>query len=301
MAYLTAYQYYNDSANYGSYQYVSLKDIVNNFMLNYKGDTSLINNEDRSKVLFHAKRGIQELNYDAFKEVKVLQLDICDNSRFVLPHDYVNYVRISIYKDGLLRPLHENKQVNYATEYLQDNNCEILFDVDGNILKANESGIDIARITGTLKSTYYNHGSLYNGMEGYFYNGQWYFSMGVGGRYGMETSTANSNPTFRIDNKSGVINFSSDMEGESCILEYISDGMEGGDNSKIAVNKLFEKYIYDYIRYEILNNKFGVQEYVVARARKDMSASRRNAKIRISNMHPGRLLMTLRGQDKIIK
>jgi len=27
----------------------------------------------------------------------------------------------------------------------------------------------------------------------------------------------------------------------------------------------------------------------------------RNAKIRISNIHPGRLLMNLRGMDKIIK
>ena len=29
------------------------------------------------------------------------------------------------------------------------------------------------------------------------------------------------------------------MAGELCILEYISDGMEGGDDSLITVNKLF--------------------------------------------------------------
>ena len=78
MAYITAYQYYENSgatptdANWGSYQYVSLFDIVNNFMLMYQGNNSLVNNEPRYKILFHAKRAIQELNYDAFKEVKIL-------------------------------------------------------------------------------------------------------------------------------------------------------------------------------------------------------------------------------------
>jgi hypothetical protein len=91
------------------------------------------------------------------------------------------------------------------------------------------------------------------------------------------------------------------MSGELCILEYISDGMENGDDSRVSVNKLFEKYVYAYIEYEIINHKLGVQEYIVARARKEKSALLRNAKIRLSNIHPGRLLMNLRGRDKWIK
>ena len=91
------------------------------------------------------------------------------------------------------------------------------------------------------------------------------------------------------------------MQGQSVIVEYVSDGMEQGDDSKISVNKLFEKYVYAYIQYEILNSKLGVQEYIVARARKEKSALLRNAKIRMSNIHPGRLLMNLRGQAKWIK
>jgi hypothetical protein len=77
--------------------------------------------------------------------------------------------------------------------------------------------------------------------------------------------------------------------------------MENGDISAISVNKLFEQYIYAAIKYEILNSKFGVQEYIIQRAKKDRMALLRNAKIRISNIHPGRLLMNLRGMDKIIK
>ena len=91
------------------------------------------------------------------------------------------------------------------------------------------------------------------------------------------------------------------MLNENCVLEYISDGMEGGNDSLVTVNKLFEEYIYAAIKYEILNSKFNVQEYVVNRARKDKSSLLRNAKIRLSNIHPGRLLMNLRGQNKWIK
>jgi hypothetical protein len=307
MAYISQYEYYTNNgnapqnANWGSYQYVSLKDIVNNFMLMYAGNHSLVNNEERYKVLFHAKRAIQELNYDAFKEVKVLELSVTDSLRYVLPSDFVNWVRISLYKDGWLRPLSENIQTLSSNAYLQDNQGNILFDQDGNVLQPQNSEIDYDRLNRTKKSIYLNQGNQFNGSWGWNLDGVWYFDYGIGTAYGLNTETANFNPTFNIDKKAGVINFDSSMANESCILEYVSDGMEGGDDSIISVNKLFEQYIYAAIKFEILNSKFAVQEYVVNRARKEKASLLRNAKIRISNIHPGRLLMNLRGMDKVIK
>jgi hypothetical protein len=307
MAYISQYQYYDNNgnppqdANWGSYQYVSLQDIVTNFLLMHTGNHSLINNEERYKILFHAKRAIQELNYDAFKEIKVLELSVADSLRYVLPSDFVNWVRISLYKDGYLRPLTENIQTLSSRAYLQDNNGNILFDQNGNILQPQNSTIDFDRITGTKKSIYLNKGNQFDNQMGWFVDGIWYFDYRIGNAFGLNTETANFNPTFNVDKKAGVINFDSGMSGELCILEYISDGMENGDDSLVTVNKLFEQYIYAAIKYEILNSKFGVQEYVVSRARKERGALLRNAKIRISNIHPGRLLMNLRGMDKMIK
>ena len=77
--------------------------------------------------------------------------------------------------------------------------------------------------------------------------------------------------------------------------------MESGNDAGVSVNKLFEDYLYAFIRYSLLNGRLGVQEYIVNRARKDKSSLLRNAKIRLSNIHPGRLLMNMRGQDKWIK
>ena len=306
MAYISQYQYYENSgaspedANWGSYQYVSLKDIVNNFMLMYQGNHSLVNNEDRFKILFHAKRAVQELNYDAFKEIKTLQLTVNDAVRFVLPSDYVNWVRVSLYENGVLYPMTENIQLTSAQAYLQDNNAKILFDIKGNVLKPENSLVDLSRQQGGMTEMYLG-GGPYHGQMGYCCNGEWFFEHAIGARYGLNTETANANPLFTINKQEGAIYFSSDMSGKSVVLEYVSDGMNNGNDSEINVNKLFEEFIYAYIRYSLLNSKFGVQEYIVTRARKEKSALLRNAKLRLSNMHPGRLLMNMRGQDKWIK
>ena len=307
MAYINDYAYYTNSgatptnSNWGSYQYVSLADIVNNFMLMYQGNHELINNIERYQILFHAKRGIQELNYDAMKEIKILQLDITQQLRFVLPQDCVNWVRISQFKNGGLYPLSENIQTNWSSSYLQDNQSNVLFDQNGNVLRPQDSQLDLSTILRGNKSIYLNQNSQYNGAEGYNYEGDWYFDYPIGSRFGLNTETANANPTFTIDKQSGVINFSNISGAASVVLEYVSDGMKNGVDSEVQLNKLFEEYIYAYIRYSILNGRLGVQEYVVYRARKDKSSLLRNAKIRLSNIHPGRLLMNLRGQNKIIK
>tara|TARA_R110000744_G_scaffold12332_3_gene36718 strand:- start:17966 stop:18886 length:921 start_codon:yes stop_codon:yes gene_type:complete len=306
MTYITDYQYYENNqvspkeANWGSYQYVGLEDIVTNFMLIYQGNNEILNNLERYQVLFHAKRGIQELNYDAMKEIKILQLTVDSQIRFVLPQDYVNYVRISQYRDGVLYPLTENIQTQWSSSYLQDNNSQILFDLEGNVLKPENSLVDLSRQGGGMREIYLG-GGPYNGQEGICCNGEWYFEYGIGARFGLNTETANVNPTFTINKEQGVIYLSSDLAGKSVVLEYVSDGMEQGNNSKIQINKFFEEFIYAYIRFSILNSKYGVQEYVVNRARKDKSSLLRNAKLRLSNMHPGRLLMNMRGQDKWLK
>jgi len=305
MAYLTGYEYYEnngnspDDKNWGSYQYISLDDIVNNFMLMYVGNDKLVNNVERYNVLFHAKRGIQELNYDALKETKIVELTVCDNATVVLPPDFVNWVRISLYKEGVLMPLTENIQTNFAKSYLQDNNCKVLFDEDGDVL-IGTSLLDGDRIDGIQKTQYLGDGKL-NGALGYNIEGKWVFDYAIGARYGLNTETANINPTFKINKSGGVINFSSSMADQIVVIEYVSDGMEGGDDASVSVNKLFEGYIYAYIKYAILNAKFGVQEYVVRRAQKEKSSLLRNARIRLSNIHPGRLLMNMRGAQKWLK
>ncbi len=290
----TPEEYYASSSSWGSGQYVTLKDVVNNFMLMYVGYDKLIDNVDRYNVLFHAKRGVQQLNYDAFKQPKVLETFVNEDLKVILPQSYVNYIRISYEDEGVLFKMSENQVTNWATRYEQDSTYQYVFDTDGNLIEE-QSELDRIRIEGVFGQ--YPFPGVWYGRDGYYWEDGWYFFSS----YGIDTSSANINPTFTINKAQGVINFSSDLGGKLIVLEYLSDGLESEDPSEVTLHKFAEQFIYAYIKHEILSNRIGVQEYVVNRAKKERFSEFRNAKIRLSNINPRRLLMAFRGKDNWIK
>lgn len=298
MAYITDYEYYTnggiapENINHGSYQYVSLADIVNNFMLMHVGSDKQINNVERYNVLYHAKRGIQEFNYDAMKSFNTIEIMIGDDLKLVMPPDYVNWIRISMEIDGMLYPLTENIKALSAVAYLQDNNLDIVFDIDGNIVTT-ESQLDITRKSQSL----YTGPGPYNGYMGWCCDDTWYF----GRAFGANPSHFSSTPEFKIDNKAGVINFTSGIANTLIVLEYISDGLENGDDAKIGVNKLAETFIMAYIKWAILNNKAGIPEYEKRTAKLEKRSAWLNSKIRLSNINASRLLKVMSGKNTIIK
>lgn len=301
--YITPYTYYENDGNlpedlnWGSYQFVSLPDIVRNFQSNYVGQGKLINRAERSEIIFHAKMAIKELYFDAFKQVKVLELDLNEDIQFVLPPDYVGWVRVSVYKNGVLRPLQENPRENSASAYLQSQDGRILFNESGEVLEPGASQIEMDRISGAQKTVFNEGGESFDGIPGYDVDGTYYYDMVIGHRYGRDSSKSYVGPSFRVDRNRGVINFSSDMAGELCILEYVTDGMENGDDALVTVNKFFEKYLYAYISYHILESSVNTPEYVVRRFRRRHTAELRNAKIRMSKLDYNSLLMPLRSRQ----
>jgi hypothetical protein len=298
MSYITPYQYYTngtgspDSTNWGSYQYVSLADAINNFTLMYVGNDKQINNVKRHEIIFHIKQAIKKLHFDALRSIKSLELEVGDNLKFILPSDYVNYIRISINVNGVLRPLTENRQANTAVRYLQDASQNILFDIN-NELQVIDSDLD------TYRLTLYTGPGQYNGCYGYCIDDNWYFSYQVGARFGANPDEISSAPTFRVNN--GVIDFSSGVANQIVFLEYISDGMANGVDTDIQIHKFAEEFIYRYVKWAFLNQKRGITIYDRNQAKKEYTAEYSNARIRLSNLHPSRLLMSLRGQNKILK
>ena len=53
-------EYYN-SNNFGDYQFVSLDNIIANFMATYVGEEKILPRAKRSDVSFHAHRALKEL------------------------------------------------------------------------------------------------------------------------------------------------------------------------------------------------------------------------------------------------
>jgi len=53
--------------NYGGYEYITLNDAIDNFMVGYVGDGKILQKCKKSDVLFFAKRSLQEFSYDLCK------------------------------------------------------------------------------------------------------------------------------------------------------------------------------------------------------------------------------------------
>ena len=116
--------------NHGNYVYISLEDIVNNFWQNQTGDGTVLGPTKRHQILYWAKKGLQQFNFDVLKEVKAVELELNETLDVILPPDYVSYVRISWVnpETGDLMPMSKNTKLPLATAYLQDNDANILFD-----------------------------------------------------------------------------------------------------------------------------------------------------------------------------
>ena len=112
--------------NYGGYAYISIDDIVNNFLVGYVGAGKLIQNAKRTDVMFHAKRGLQEFSYDVLRSIKSQELTIPPSLSVIIPQDYVNYVQMSWFDDlGVKHIIYPTQLTSNPTEIpIQDNEGE---------------------------------------------------------------------------------------------------------------------------------------------------------------------------------
>ena len=109
---VTHEQYYQGS-DLGNYQFVSLRDIINQFMVTHVGEQKIINKVSRIDVAFHAQRALQELSFDTFKSIKSYQIDIPNSLVMPLPHDYVNYTKLTwVDSSGIKHPLYPTNRTS---------------------------------------------------------------------------------------------------------------------------------------------------------------------------------------------
>ena len=112
--------YYQGSEK-GGYQFTSLEDIVNYFMVVYVGEGKTVSKVNRTDVAFHAQRAMQELSFDTFKSVKSQEIVLPPSNTMMLPHDYVNYTKLS-WSDsaGIKHPLYPTSKTSNPFKILQE-------------------------------------------------------------------------------------------------------------------------------------------------------------------------------------
>lgn len=275
--------YMEDSSQWGNYQYVTLEQIINDFIANQDKDDYTAN-APRRRILYQAMRGIRELYYDTLQEIKAFEIELGPTLTVVLPPDFVNYVRISyVGPDGLLRPMSQNDRMNISRSYLQDHNYNILFDKSGCVMTDDSNSQDYSASfdIDTARELKF--------MSGYTPN--------------LNLNQHHKNGSYRFDKANGTIHFSSDVKSKNIVIEYISDGLYqgtcGGDD--IKVHKFAEEALINFIYYNLIKQRRNVPANEKQRARKEYYNSQRIAGRRINTMRKAELIQALSGSTMNIE
>ena len=140
----TTQQQYYDSNNYGNYQFTSLDDVINQFIIAYVGENKIIPKAKRTDVAFHAQRALQELSFDTFKSCKAQEITVPATLQMTLPQDYVNYTKVSwVDSAGIKHLLYPtSKTSNPSSNPLQDADGKFTLQAVGGLLK-NYSTVDL--------------------------------------------------------------------------------------------------------------------------------------------------------------
>jgi len=287
--------------NYGGYEYLTLEDVCNNFMVGYVGDGKILQSAKKSDVLFFAKRSLQEFSYDTLKSIHSQELTIPSSLNIVLPQDYVNYVSVC-YIDhlGVKRPIYpannlttstyENPIQDTAGIPIQDN------------FASNVEGTSITEERWKKANDVLINQGIFDNLDDYAYWANYYGfdnTLAYGQLYGTEPQYAQINGWFNPNYREGKMSFSSNLVNKLIVLEYISDGLAYDIDSKVP--KLAEDALYASIMYNIVSTRANQSEGMVQRLKRDRSAKLRNAKIRLSNIKLHEIVQVMRGKSKWIK
>ena len=282
---------------FGNYRYISMNDLINNYMIAYVGDGKLITNVKKSEVLFHAKRGIQEFSYDISRIEKIQEIEVGPSLSIPMPQDYINYVRISsVDEAGIEHIIYPAPITSRPSESpLQDNDYNYIFGSDGSLLSGTSltgqrfDDFDISKLISNNKDSSVTYDSDRDSET----------VIMPGGRYGLDPQYSHENGLFVIDELNGKISFSSDIANKIITLKYISDGL--GTNDEMQIHKFAEEAMYKYITHAIASTMVAMPEYIINRFRKERRAAMRNAKLRLSNIKIGEIAQVMRGKSKQIK
>ena len=275
----------SEDENYGGYQFISLDNVINNFIVAYVGEDKIISKIKRTDVAFHAHRALQELSYDTLKSIKSLEIVLPPSITMILPQDYVNYVKFT-WTDGagVERIIYPTSKTSNPTDATQDADGDYTFS-DGELVTDTSSSTWESYQSGTTSEVDNNDYDEPTDLDA--------------NRYGLDPQYAQSNGSFYIDPNTGLVHFSSNLSGKTITIKYISDSL--GTEEEMQVHKFAEEAMYKWIAHAILATRANTQEYLVMRFKKERFAAVRTAKLRLSNLKIEELTQILRGKSKHIK
>ena len=282
-----------------AYRFLSLSDIISNFMVAYVGDDKIIPKARRTDISFHAMRALQELSYDTLKSILSQEITVPPSLQMVLPQDYVNYVKLT-WSDssGIEHTIYPAIKTSNPTKINQQEDGA--YQTSSNNISTSQDDDDPSSTTWeNYKSTTPSE----NQKDDYNLDSDT-FDLNLGQRFGLDPKHAQVNGSFYIDEIEGKIHFSSNISGKTVILKYISDGLINDNrigDGKINIHKFAEEAMYKQIAYAMLSTRINTPPVLIQMYKKEAFAAKRNAKLRLSNIKIEEIAQIMRGKSKIIK
>ena len=148
-------EYYQGN-DYGNYQFTSLSNIINQFMVAYVGENKIIPKVSKIDVAFHAQRALQELSFDTLKSIKAQQIALPPTLVMPLPHDYVGYTKLSwVDTSGIKHPLYPTSNTSNPFQVAQNSDGKYNFDFVGSttgILENSDFSSDLTESWNVISS-----------------------------------------------------------------------------------------------------------------------------------------------------
>ena len=274
----------------GNYQYVGINDLIANFQVAYVGENKIINKVKVPDISFHVQRAIAEMSYDTLRSEKTQEIEVPPSLKMKLPHDYVNYVKLTWKDDaGIERIMYPARKTSNPKALLQNADFDYLFDQDNTLMEAFDSD------TWTEFSNSSVIDNTVENVDGPDVDA----TLAEGRRYGVDAEHAQFNGLYFIDNTRGYVFFSSGIGGKTITLKYISDSL--GTEEEIRIHKFAEEAVYKWVAHAILSTKVGIPEYMIARFKKERFAAVRTAKLRLSQLKTAEMNLIMKNKSKFIK
>lgn len=222
----TDQEYHENPEFWGESQYVTLESIIDNIVL-LSTDDSYIKKAKRFRMSIIAKQCIKRLSLDIKQEKRIMSVQLGPNKTIPYPRFMNNWSAISyVNDDGYLEPVDVNGKMPIQ-EYLQDQNYEILFDNEGQILEG--SNTDYTKATG-LKYVICEDGKLYKAEKEE--------SIWV-----KDVKNAN------------YFEFSDSLVDKEIVIEYQTNGLDKLNDCDIKIHSVLEDAIAYYIKWKLMEGQ----------------------------------------------
>ena len=218
--------------------------------------------------------------------------------RVPLPHDYVNYTKITtVDVNGIEHVLYPLRHTSNPPTIDQTGTCTDAGDTSDTYTFPDSESCDAVAPTSTTWTAYSGSSTEEESLS--TDSSSTIEALDYGRRFGLQPEHAQNNGSFFIDCHTGMIYFSSNISGKKVIIHYLSDGH--GTTDELMVHKFAEEAMYKWIAYGCVSARMDVPEGVIQRIKKEKFAETRKAKIRLSNIKIEEISQIMRNRSKWIK